>query len=1259
MKRRLSLVFAVMMIAVVFTVIFTAMALPTSAATEAGDSDVVATVYWHTADDFSAVPAENKATITKAEMLTKLLVDSNDNVTKAKAEAGNYVWVVFEADKQISLERNGGGIAFYVAKDKKTYVEGNGSVYRFNMDGDYDNGNAATFAIGVGTGTNPGQVIISDFTVNSKNDAAISPASCTVEFENVTLNSSRHKGINVTAGDVKVVFDGNSNVYGGQHTFNVYAPYTLEVTGKLLKPSNGYHNITGQAAAKVIFKDVTYDGGFSTGACLVEIDGGTYTAMEDAFNVQGTGALTIKGGANFTPTRFFLRLQAANCVVNIEDAVVKTTKDSFIRHENTTAATVNISGENTLLENTGTGCVINSDGKSNLTINMSGGTLKASKTVFYGNGGTGYKINITGGTIESTAGTDVVIKRLGPAADDELLIKNATVNGGLSVGGTVTIDNSTVNPGTSVNAITFSGTTLNITNGSTVTAAENKYTIRINSAATVTIDGGSVVSSASVGDRVSETKTAGHIFFGSNNITLNISGEGTVVEGTSTASINASAGAIIDINRKNGAKINISDGATLKSKNTTCIYNLGDASTTVDITISGEDTLIQAGENGDKPAILIRQEFATEGSITMTGGTVRGAIISAVNNIVDISITGGEIYGMLNFQQNNNTTEAIFKDITITTVLADGGSNTIDLANMPATFENCTINASGGCHAITARSTVNIKNTTITCTGATIAVRAFASSDVSSANITIDGDSALIGDARGGAWGDTGTIEIASGATVTIEAGAVVSAKSGNTIGVKTGGQVYSEGEISNETGMVLVLYGYAEFTGGSITTGTTALDIPAIIAEGGEFGAFENVEFTGKLKVAGGTLTADGANVTFTDGNPSLEEGDNIVISVATLSDASAKAIAINGSTVALDNVTVQALVIGGGADVTATNSIFASEVDGAIISVAGASTVTLNNTKVNNAGAGVAIAVADAEANEINLNNSELKANSTVIVAKNGENDQAATLNLNNVRIIANEGTPIEGEAALSFYVAAVKNPADEGAAAEGQVEIYGVVYNIYTGAQGGMMTTTDGAAVRLSARSNGLRFTSILSAKTVAYINSLATDPASVEFGTAVFPTHLIEAAGLTTFDVPALKALGHTIIEIPADETAMNDNKILGGDNGDEVVGYTIMANVTTIEDAQLGWEYSAITYIKYTDASGEHVIYGTYDEANNSRSMVYVATMAYNDLKAPEDEGYDSSYAYLADGGKYSPYTAEQRAVIKAIIDKYEALNPAN
>ena len=207
--------------------------------------------------------------------------------------------------------------------------------------------------------------------------------------------------------------------------------------------------------------------------------------------------------------------------------------------------------------------------------------------------------------------------------------------------------------------------------------------------------------------------------------------------------------------------------------------------------------------------------------------------------------------------------------------------------------------------------------------------------------------------------------------------------------------------------------------------------------------------------------------------------------------------------------------------------------------------------------------------------------------------------------------------------------------------------------------MMTTTDGAAVRLSARTNGLRFTSILSAKTVDYINSIATDPASVEFGTAVFPTHLIAEAGLSTFDVPALKALGHTILEIPADEAAMNENKILGGESGNEVVGYTIMATITSIEDEQLGWEYSAITYIKYTDAMGEHVIYGTYDEANNSRSIVYVANMAYNDLKAPEDEGYDSSYAYPADGGKYSPYTAEQRAVIKAIIDKYVALNPAN
>ncbi|MBE6600477.1 MAG: hypothetical protein E7640_04690 [Ruminococcaceae bacterium] len=1968
MKRRLSLVFAVMMIAVVFTVIFTAMALPTSAATEAGDDDVVVTVYWHTDDDFSEVPAENKIEITKAEMLAKLPGRASANVTKSLAEAGNYIWVVFKADAQVSLANNGSGIGFYAARGKTLYVEGNGAIYNFNV-ADYDNGANGFLIDAAGSGTDFAKVEISDFTVNTRNDAALVPANCEITLDNVVLNSARHKGVNVTAGDAKLIFDEASTVYGGQHSFQVTSgAYDLEVSGA--KFASGVSVSVANTAAKLTFDGVTVTGKLTASylkgtlvindstingpaddvsvwaagkdaAANIVVSGTTTVTGQDAFQLQGDTkvTLTIKDSVEVTPTRYAVRLGTAGDVLNIEGGTLRTATDGMLRVD-ASDVTLNISGEDTLVENTNTAkCIINTNGKDNVKISVTdGATLKATGIAIYGNGGakldidmdganiecadergailrysasatdttdienstftggglsvggtltidnsdidpqsnghainfsgsklditngstvtaaenkytikinsaatvtidggsvvssastgdrvsatqthghilfgtngitlnisgentivestattapntvsgiidinrmsgtinvedgatirskavnciynlgsagttvninisgedtliqagdagnkiavlmrqeqgtegkfnmtggtvngglslggkvamsisitggelngtflfstmstetveiknvtintvitsngantmdfneatvefenctinakggyhaittrgtvdiknttincsgttvavrayasndassanitidgdskligdarggawsdsgtleiqngatvtieagavvssksgttigvktggqvysegdisnetgmalvifgyaeftggsiatgttaldipamvgeggeigafenveftgtltapqgtltldgtkvtladdkitleggtvsaitvangialemkdltctapilaygnltldntkltpaegkhaiefcggttltikngseitssgagftiraevagatvniesgstvisgkdshirfekanvtlnitgegtlventgtgtpinanenTGAKINITDGatvksggvciyankadlalviedaTVLTTGTSKYAIQRNTPSADDTISIKNSTITGGgITCAGTLTIDGTEIDPGAATNAITFSGTTLKITNGSEITVAENKYTIRIGSAATVTIDGGSVVSSASIGDRVSATKTAGHIFFATNGATLNISGENTIVEGTSTASVNDSAGAVIDINRMS-ADINISDGATLRSKATTCIYNLGDAGTTVNISISGDDTLIQAGDNGDRAAILIRQEFATEGSITMTGGTVRGSIVSSVNNKVDISITGGEIYGQLNFQQAGARNKAVFKDVKISYAKAGGGSNTIDLADIPADFENCEIIADGGCHAITARSTVNIKNTTINCTGNTIAVRALKSSGDFSANITIDGDSSLIGDARGGAWNASGTIEVKAGATVTIEAGAVVSAKSGNTIGIEAGGQVYSEGDISNETGMALVIFGYAEITGGSLTTGTTAFDLPTMVGEevGGEIGAFENVSIIGTLIVTEGTLTStDGATVTVEDDELTIVGGtvstlvadsanitggtivsaniaDGAVIitnafvgsmmrstaassivadaSGATFKGVSAEAIAINGITATLDNVKLQALAVADEADVTATNSMIAAESADALISVAGASTVTLNNTKVNNTGSGAAIAVADAEANEINVNNSQLNANSTVISAKDGENDQAATLNLNNVKIFANEGTPIEGDAALGFYVAAVKNPANAGAA-EGQVEIDGVIYNVYTGAQGGSMTATDGASIRVSTGSNGLRFTAVLSAKTIDYINSIATDPASVEFGTAIFPTHLIAEAGLTTFDVPALKALGYTVLEIPAND-AMN-NRILGGESGNDVVGYTIKAAITNIKDNHLGWKYSAITYIKYTDAMGEHVVYGEYNEDNNSRSIIEVARMAYDDVKAPEDAGYNSSYAYPVGGGKYSPYTATQRAAIKAIIDKYEALNP--
>ncbi|MBE6600659.1 MAG: hypothetical protein E7640_05630, partial [Ruminococcaceae bacterium] len=811
MKKKLSLILTVITVVAVFTLIFAAMALPASAATEAGDDDVVVTVYWHTEDNFAAVPAENSIAIKKSEMLTKLLADSNDNVTKSKAEAGNYIWLVFKADTQISLERNGQGIGFYVAKDKKAYLEGNGSVYNFNTAA-YDNGSNATVIKGAGTGTNPGDVIISDFTINSRNDAALNFANCTVELNNVVLNSSSHKGINVTAGNAKVVLDGVSTVYGGQHTMQVTSSNQLEVTG----PFNGNLftlSVSGDAG-KATLNGVTLNGrlnvsylkgtveikdttitSYSAVSCtqkdsgpreiiisgssvissdadtnVVTIPAGVTVTLRDSAIIRSTmassypaavsnsGTLNVEGG-RIEASRFAVRMYASS-TTNISGGTVTSPCDGLLRFEGD-GVTLNVSGGT--VENTATDkCIVNVNGKNDATVNLTGGRLEADGVCIYANGGTNLAISVSGNAVIATAAGKDAIRRIGADSTGSFAMSGGSITGVLNFGttnttfnisggsltqsttldlttlggtlenfsnleltgslkasqgtltaggtkvtlaaskitlaggsisaisigsgnaielkdlactapmlanGDLTLDNTILTPAEGNHAIEFLGGTLTIRNGSQITSSGSGFTIRIEKeGAIVNIESGSTVMSAK----------DSHIRFERANVTLNISGAGTRVENTAT-------GCVINTNENNGATLNITDGATVKSGGV-CIYANG--GTDFDISVS-ENAVIETVAGTDA---IRRIGSAGTGSFTMTGGSITGVLNFGTSNTT-VNISGGSLTqsSALNLTTLVGTVEN-FSNVEFTgSLVAAQGTLTADAVNVTLAASKITL----------------------------------------------------------------------------------------------------------------------------------------------------------------------------------------------------------------------------------------------------------------------------------------------------------------------------------------------------------------------------------------------------------------------------------------------------------------------------------------------------------------------------------------------------------------------------------------
>ena len=170
--------------------------------------------------------------------------------------------------------------------------------------------------------------------------------------------------------------------------------------------------------------------------------------------------------------------------------------------------------------------------------------------------------------------------------------------------------------------------------------------------------------------------------------------------------------------------------------------------------------------------------------------------------------------------------------------------------------------------------------------------------------------------------------------------------------------------------------------------------------------------------------------------------------------------------------------------------------------------------------------------------------------------------------------------------------------------------------------------GAAVRLD-NPTGLRFTGYIGK---GLLNDLKAEygSANVKIGMLITPTDYLTDNSLA-FTKEALDGCG----ALPAGKKyrKIEATTILDSEDGN---AYKINCVLSNVLEANYGRKFSAVTYI---EINGSTYLYANYSEADNARSIAYVAEAALLDVSATQTGEYQ--YA-IAATDQYSPYTEAQR-----------------
>jgi hypothetical protein len=182
---------------------------------------------------------------------------------------------------------------------------------------------------------------------------------------------------------------------------------------------------------------------------------------------------------------------------------------------------------------------------------------------------------------------------------------------------------------------------------------------------------------------------------------------------------------------------------------------------------------------------------------------------------------------------------------------------------------------------------------------------------------------------------------------------------------------------------------------------------------------------------------------------------------------------------------------------------------------------------------------------------------------------------------------------------------------------------------------IVTKETASVRLSSTNNGLRFKTSISQSVIdSYITEYGKE--NVSIGTLIAPTDLLDDETLCHY-------IGKAGIDY-IDVVAKLDSPFSANDGVNTYAG-----SIVNIKENNLERDFTAVGYIKIVD--GNKTIY-IYSETCAERNVNEVAIAAYFDVKDERDSVYKYEIvndSYYSNIGKFSPYTTEQRVILKELF----------
>ena len=165
------------------------------------------------------------------------------------------------------------------------------------------------------------------------------------------------------------------------------------------------------------------------------------------------------------------------------------------------------------------------------------------------------------------------------------------------------------------------------------------------------------------------------------------------------------------------------------------------------------------------------------------------------------------------------------------------------------------------------------------------------------------------------------------------------------------------------------------------------------------------------------------------------------------------------------------------------------------------------------------------------------------------------------------------------------------------------------------------------------SGIRFNSTVAADLIAYANEKKDFGTELKYGTVITAADYLDCANQDDYTVSPE--------ELTRRGLAYQDVAAVNGitDNADGSVSFNAVLAGITGKNANR--DFAAVAYVEYVKDGHAVRVYGLYDAATGSANMADLAVAALADVSLTES----ATHMYKTADGKYSPYTAEQQAVL--------------